>query len=211
MNGKIFNIQKFCVDDGPGIRTTVFLKGCPLRCDWCHNPESQSVKSEFMFYKEKCSGCGRCAGITVEDKDFLCYNNAKEICGREASSDEVIKEVLKDKIFYDNSGGGMTLSGGEPLFQYDFSMELLKKAKENGIKTAVETCGYTLKPLEEMSRYVDLWLYDIKILDEELHKKHTGVSNEVILKNLKFLRFHIEFCVFFPDFIMRTFFRCKTE
>lgn len=187
MNGTIFNIQKFCINDGPGIRTTVFLKGCPLRCAWCHNPESQSAEPEFMFYKDICTHCGKCAGITAADRDFLCPAGAKEICGKELSADEVIREVLKDKVFYDSSGGGLTLSGGEPLFQFDFAIELLKKAKENGIHTAVETCGFTNKPLDGIIRCTDLWLYDIKVLNGALHQKYTGVSNEAILKNLDFL------------------------
>ncbi len=165
MKGTIFNIQKFCVNDGTGIRTTVFLKGCPLRCLWCHNPESQSIDSELMFYNYKCVKCGRCEEVSpngchmfengihkFERKNCIkCFDCTKIGCealekvGREISSDEVIAEVLKDKIFYDNSDGGITLSGGEPLYQFDFSLEILKKAKENGLHTAIEPA--VLRPM----------------------------------------------------------------
>ena len=188
MQGSVFNIQRFCVNDGPGIRTTVFLKGCQLSCVWCHNPESQRFEPEILFYKDKCTGCGRCKGVTAADKDFVCFNGAKEICGKTVTADEVTAEVLKDKPFYENSGGGVTLSGGEPLTQYDFSLELLKKAKENGIHTAVETCGYAEKSkILEIAMYVDLFLFDCKETDPELHKKYTGVDNRIILDNLKAL------------------------
>ena len=188
VKGTIFNIQRFCVNDGPGIRTTVFLKGCPLSCVWCHNPESQRFEPEILFYKDKCTGCGRCRGITVADRDFVCFNDAKEICGKTVSANEVTAEVLKDKPFYENSGGGVTLSGGEPLAQYDFSLELLKKAKENGIHTAVETCGYAEKSkILEIAKYVDLFLFDCKETDPDLHKEYTGVDNKIILENLKAL------------------------
>ena len=188
VKGTVFNIQRFCVNDGPGIRTTVFLKGCPLSCVWCHNPESQRFEPEMLFYKDKCTGCGRCKGITAAYKDFVCFNGAKEICGKTVTSDEVTTEVLNDKPFYENSGGGVTLSGGEPLAQYDFSLELLKKAKENGIHTAIETCGYAEKSkILEIAKYVDLFLFDCKETDPELHKKYTGVDNKVILENLKAL------------------------
>ena len=188
MQGTIFNIQRFCVNDGPGIRTTVFLKGCPLSCVWCHNPESQRFEPEILFYKDKCTGCGRCKCVTAADRDFVCFNGAKEICGKTVSANEVTAEVLKDKPFYENSDGGMTLSGGEPLAQYDFSLELLKKAKENGIHTAVETCGYAEKSkILEIAMYVDLFLFDCKETDPELHKKYTGVDNKIILDNLKAL------------------------
>lgn len=188
MQGTIFNIQRFCVNDGPGIRTTVFLKGCPLSCVWCHNPESQRFEPEILFYKDKCTGCGRCKCVTAADRDFVCFNGAKEICGKTVTADEVTAEVLKDKPFYENSGGGVTLSGGEPLAQYDFSLELLKKAKENGIHTAVETCGYEEKSkILEIAKYVDLFLFDCKETDQELHKKYTGVDNKIILDNLKAL------------------------
>lgn len=208
MKGTIFNIQKFCVNDGPGIRTTVFLKGCPLKCIWCHNPESQSGKQEIMFYKDKCVNCGRCAAVCengchsfdngvhkLERKNcvkcFACTQTgceALEKVGQEISTDEVIDEVLKDKIFYDNSGGGITLSGGEPLFQFEFSMDILKKAKENGLNTAIETCGFaTEEKIKEISKYVDLFLFDYKETNSELHRKFTGVDNTDILKNLALL------------------------
>lgn len=208
MKGTIFNIQKFCVNDGPGIRTTVFLKGCPLKCIWCHNPESQSAKSEIMFYKDKCVNCGRCAavcpngchsfenGTHIFDRKncvrcFLCTKTgceALEKVGRKISTDEVINDVLKDKIFYDNSGGGLTLSGGEPLYQYDFSLEILKKAKESGLHTAIETCGFTSEErIKEISKYVDLFLFDYKETNSELHRKFAGIDNTDILKNLKLL------------------------
>ena len=188
VKGTIFNIQRFCVNDGPGIRTTVFLKGCPLSCVWCHNPESQRFEPEILFYKDKCTGCGRCKCVTAADRDFVCFNGAKEICGKTVSANEVTAEVLKDKPFYKNSGGGVTLSGGEPLAQYDFSLELLKKAKENGIHTAIETCGYAEKSkILEIAKYVDLFLFDCKETDQELHKEYTGVDNKIILENLKAL------------------------
>ena len=188
VKGTVFNIQRFCVNDGPGIRTAVFLKGCPLSCVWCHNPESQRFEPEILFYKDKCTGCGRCKCVTAADRDFVCFNGAKEICGKTVSANEVTAEVLKDKPFYENSGGGVTLSGGEPLAQYDFSLELLKKAKENGIHTAIETCGYAEKSkILEIAKYVDLFLFDCKETDPELHKKYTGVDNKIILDNLKAL------------------------
>ena len=188
VKGTVFNIQRFCVNDGPGIRTTVFLKGCPFSCVWCHNPESQRFEPEILFYKDKCTGCGRCKCVTAADRDFVCFNGAKEICGKTVSADEVTAEVLKDKPFYENSDGGMTLSGGEPLAQYDFSLGLLKKAKENGIYTAVESCGYEEKSkILEIAKYVDLFLFDCKETDPELHKEYTGFDNKIILENLKAL------------------------
>lgn len=208
MKGTIFNIQKFCVNDGPGIRTTVFLKGCPLKCIWCHNPESQSEKQEIMFYKNKCVNCGRCAAVCENGchsfdngvhkferkncvKCFACTQTgceALEKVGQKISTDEVIDEVLKDKIFYDNSDGGITLSGGEPLFQFEFSMDILKKARENGLNTAIETCGFaTEEKIKEISKYVDLFLFDYKETNSELHRKFTGVDNTDILKNLALL------------------------
>ena len=188
VKGTVFNIQRFCVNDGPGIRTTVFLKGCPLSCVWCHNPESQRFEPEILFYKDKCTGCSRCKSVTAADRDFVCFNGAKEICGKTVSANEVTAEVLKDKPFYKNSGGGVTLSGGEPLAQYDFSLELLKMAQENGIHTAVETCGYAERSkILEIAKHVDLFLFDCKETDPELHKEYTGFDNKIILENLKAL------------------------
>lgn len=153
MIGTVFNIQKFCINDGPGIRTTVFLKGCPLSCLWCHNPESKSAKPEVMFDAKKCIMCGKCASVcsnachlfTSEGHVFerskcvacgkcsdTCYASSIEMTGTERSAEDVIAEVMKDKAFYDNSGGGMTLSGGEPMLQFDFTYELLRLAKEGG-------------------------------------------------------------------------------
>lgn len=182
----IFDIQKNSFVDGPGIRTTVFFKGCNLRCKWCHNPESQSSKPEIMFYADKCTGCGRCRGITADDTDFVCFNDAKQICGREYTADEVFAEVVKDKTFYENSGGGVTFSGGECMLQIDFLCEILKKCKESGIHTAVDTAGNVpWERFEKILPYTDLFLYDIKAFSEELHKEGTGVSNSLILENLK--------------------------
>ena len=188
MNGTIFNIQRFCTNDGPGIRTTVFLKGCPLSCVWCHNPESQRGEREILYYRNKCSGCGRCRHMTVEDTDFLCYNDAKRICGRTATVEEVLEEVLKDRLFYENSGGGMTLSGGEPLAQPAFTIALLQGAKEAGLHTAIETCGFTSEQvMREIAPLVDLFLFDYKETDPALHRAFTGVDNAPILGNLRLL------------------------
>ncbi len=209
MKGIVFNIQKFSVNDGPGIRTTVFMKGCPLSCIWCHNPESKKLNAELMYSEDKCVMCRKCAHVCPKDvhvfangKHILarencigcgkceeeCLYEAIEIAGKEKSVDEVIDEVLKDKIFYETSNGGITLSGGEPLLQYDFSLELLKRAKTEGIHTAIETCGYASEEkLIEIASFVDLFLFDYKITDAQQHKKYTGVSNEKIISNLKLL------------------------
>ena len=181
----IFDIQRTSFVDGPGIRTTVFFKGCNLGCAWCHNPESQSFKKEILFYENKCTGCGRCKDLTVDDESFMCFNDAKEICGKEYTVDEVFKEIVKDKSFYETSDGGVTFSGGECMLQIDFLCEILKKCKENGIHTVVDTAGHILwESFEKIISYVDLFLYDIKTMDSDIHKKYTGVGNELILKNL---------------------------
>ena len=188
MDGVIFNIQKFCINDGPGIRTTVFLKGCPLHCIWCHNPESQKIDKQILFFEHKCTHCGRCKNLTVDDADFFCPNGAKEICGKTVSSDEVVTEVMKDAVFYKNSGGGVTLSGGEPLFQLEFAMEILQKCKERGLHTAIETCGFVSKEsIRKIAQYTDLFLFDFKEADPARHKEYTGVDNAVILENLQLL------------------------
>ncbi len=203
--GNIFNIQRFSTSDGPGIRTVVFLKGCPLNCAWCHNPESKNCRRE-LFYKEgSCIGCGICGEICpLKSHIFsggthelirsscilcgkcaqICPSGALEMCGENQSVDEVISAILRDAPFYQTSGGGITLSGGEPLLQYEFSLQLLKKAKKHSLHTAIETSGYAQHNLDEISRCVDLWLYDIKLMDEMKHIQYTGVSNRMILDNL---------------------------
>ena len=196
MNKAIFfDIQRNSFVDGPGIRTTVFFKGCNLKCAWCHNPESQSAKPQMMFYKDKCTGCGKCKSVCPYHLEqcelcgkctLYCPVDARKVCGKEHTVDEVLKEVLKDKAFYETSGGGVTFSGGECMLQIDFLAEILKKCKENGIHTAVDTAGHIpFESFEKILPYTDLFLYDIKIFDSQKHKQYVGVSNELILDNLK--------------------------
>ena len=198
MTGTIFDIQRFSIHDGPGIRTTVFFKGCNLRCLWCHNPESQSAKPQLMFYRDKCVGCGECkkvcpraftADCIAEGKCVpACRHGARELSGRTETAERVIGTVLRDKAFYETSGGGVTLSGGEPLLQPEFALEILKACKESDIHTAVETAGNVpFAVFETLLPFVDLFLYDIKGIDPEKHKKNTGVSNERILENARAL------------------------
>lgn len=209
VSGTVFNIQKFSINDGPGIRTTVFLKGCPLNCLWCHNPESKSTKREVFYNFEKCAGCARCANICpngchiIEEGKHIynrdkciacgectdgCFTEALETVGETKTVDEVIKEVLKDKDFYENSGGGITLSGGEPMLQFEFTYELLKRAKLEGLHTCIETCGFTKSEnLKKIAPFVDIFLFDYKESNSEKHKEFTGVSNESIIENLKML------------------------
>ena len=205
-SGTIFDIKGFALNDGPGIRTTVFMKGCPLDCLWCHNPESKSRKSELFFDSRKCVGCRSCEvcpyGCHVfTDTEHIfnrekciacgkcaaeCYTDALELVGTEKSVEEIIAEVMKDEAFYENSGGGMTLSGGEPMFQFDFTYELLKRAKENGLHTCIETCGFAKwEQYEKIADLVDIFLFDYKETDPGKHKEFTGVTNELILENLK--------------------------
>jgi pyruvate formate lyase activating enzyme len=204
--GIIFDIQRYSIHDGPGIRTVVFLKGCPLRCLWCCNPESQLTNPQLSFIQSKCIGCLECIKICPnkairfdKEKGFLidyklcdmcgrcsdvCYPGARVIIGKKMSVDEVIAEVIKDKSFYNRSNGGVTLSGGEVLLQWGFAKEILKKCKELNINTAIETCGYCKwEYFTEVLEYVDLVLYDLKHLDSAEHKRLTGVDNQLILEN----------------------------
>lgn len=189
----IFDIERNSFVDGPGIRTTVFFKGCNLKCAWCHNPESQDFKPQMMFYKDKCKGCGKCKEICpTPDRCTLCGKctiycpvDARKVCGREYTVDEVFAEVIKDKAYFDNSGGGVTFSGGECMLQIDFLLEILKKCKKNGIHTAVDTAGHIpFESFEKILPYTDLFLYDIKCFDSEKHQKYVGVGNKIILENL---------------------------
>lgn len=274
VTGTIFDIKKFSIHDGPGIRTTVFFKGCPLRCVWCHNPEGQSMSAEIMFFTDRCSVCGRCVSVCPNQAIILknadreiarvypdpstilkdgsdghggspgmnsvylnraialeagsaqmetvhhgqamplkdtsrdlnrahgihtlrekctacgecvkaCPRGAREIAGRVITSDELIDEIMKDVVFYDSSGGGVTFSGGEPLLQPDFLLASLKECKEREIHTAVDTCGFTKwETLSAILPYADLILYDLKCMDADMHFELTGRRNEVILENL---------------------------
>lgn len=194
MKATIFDIERNSFVDGPGIRTTVFFKGCNLKCAWCHNPESQDYKPQMMFYKDKCTGCGKCKEKCPNnlEKCDLCGNctiycpvEARRVCGKVYTAHEILEEVIKDKAFYDNSGGGVTFSGGECMLQIDFLLEILKKCKQNGISTAVDTAGHIpFENFEKILPYTDMFLYDFKIFDSEKHKEYVGVGNELILENL---------------------------
>lgn len=198
-SGNIFNIQKYSIHDGPGIRTTVFFKGCPLSCTWCHNPESQSFTPQLMLYSKRCIGCGKCVEAcehnAINDRDKcincgscaeVCYSKAREMAGRHVSVQEVMLQLDRDSIFYDESGGGVTFSGGEPLSQPQFLLELLKQCKKREYHTAVDTSGFGLpETIKAIAGYTDLFLFDLKHMDEEAHIKHTGVSNSLILENLQ--------------------------
>ena len=208
ITGKVFNIQRFSIHDGPGIRTNVFLKGCPLRCLWCHNPEGLSRESDIEFIPKKCIGCGRCGvcpndchkfndGLHYYDREGCikcgicvshCVAESLQIAGKDYTIDEILKEVESDAMFYEESGGGMTLSGGEPLFQSEFSTELLRAAKERGINTAIETCGfYSADVLRKAIPYIDIFLFDYKVTGREEHKSATGVYPDIILRNLEII------------------------
>jgi pyruvate formate lyase activating enzyme len=206
IEGIVFNIQRFSIQDGPGIRTTVFLKGCPLHCTWCSNPESQIFRPEIVHRDSLCTRCGLCIGvcpekaISMRDKgvsidrkictncgDCLntCLPGALKILGQTISAGEVFREIKKDADFYRNSGGGVTASGGEPLAQPDFVAALFKLCQDNGIDTCIETCGYAnAEALDKVLPYTTLVLYDVKMGDGKSHRKWTGTSNEKILLNL---------------------------
>lgn len=211
-SGIVFDIQKFSLHDGPGIRTTVFLKGCGLRCWWCHNPESQHPRPELLLRAELCIQCGACvaecpqAAIQLDGDTYVtdralcercgacvaaCVAEAREISGQEMTVEQVMDEVLRDVIFYDESGGGVTFSGGEPLLQGDFLFGLLRACKAHDLHTVVDTCGYaSTHTLARVRPYVDLFLYDLKVMDDARHREVTGVSNALILDNLHYLAEH---------------------
>ena len=194
MKATIFDIARGSYVDGPGIRTTVFFKGCNLRCAWCHNPESQSHKPQLMFYENKCTGCGKCrqkCPHALERCDacgactVYCPADARSVCGKEYSSEELLKVILKDRLFYETSGGGVTFSGGDCMLYPDVLAEILKMCKENGISTAVDTAGHVpFEAFERVLPYTDLFLYDVKCMDSARHKEYVGVGNELILENL---------------------------
>ncbi|MGN0658570.1 MAG: glycyl-radical enzyme activating protein [Emergencia sp.] len=204
--GIVFNLQKMSIHDGPGIRTTVFFKGCPMRCLWCSNPESQSQKLEIACFETRCISCGYCAevcpeqiiekdgafGITDRESCDLCMRCVDECCtggkkliGETYDEETLYQEILKDKSFYDSSGGGVTFSGGEPFMQAEFLIGMLKRCKEGGVHTAIETTGVTKTELLLLAaEYLDLIYFDVKHMDDEIHREVTGVSNKIILENL---------------------------
>lgn len=208
-SGIIFNIMRFAVHDGPGIRTTVFLKGCPLQCAWCHNPESLTAGVQAVLRHERCLRCGECAEacpsqavVPGEDGYVLlqercvqcgtcvdvCVADARELIGREVTAGVLLTELEKDIPFYEQSGGGVTFSGGEPLLQHAFLVETLQLCKARGLHTAVDTTGFTTPEiLRRVSAWTDLFLFDIKSLNDDVHRRFTGVSNRRILENLRLL------------------------
>ena len=209
MKAMIFDIKRFAVHDGDGIRTTVFFKGCPLKCVWCHNPEGIAYKPQLAYYKNKCVSCGECVNICPQNAHSLknglhifqrenciscgkcastCLSEALTIYGKDVTIDELMPLLLEDEDFYKTSGGGVTLSGGECLSQADFCAELLKKLKEENIHTAVDTCGFVSKEaISKVIPYTDIFLYDIKAIDEDVHIRCTGHKNKPILENLKYI------------------------
>lgn len=194
MEALIFDIQRGSFVDGDGIRTTVFFKGCNLRCKWCHNPEGLRGRAEMLIYKDKCTNCQKCYEICPNSPKectlcskcvYACPNGAREIVGKAYTENELLSEIVKDKAYYEASGGGVTLSGGECMLQIDFLEKILQLCRQNGINTAVDTAGNV--PFEYFERilpYTDTFLYDVKCISEDLHKEFTGASNKLILDNL---------------------------
>lgn len=209
MRGLIFNVQRYCVHDGPGIRTTVFLKGCPLRCFWCHNPEGRSFERELSFIPGRCVGCGGClkvcpnppvvrgdGGLSLDRSRCrrcfscarVCPSGALEVVGRFVEAEELLEELQRDRPFFEESGGGITFSGGEPLSQPDFLLSSLEGARRLGLSAAVDTSGFAPRDVVlEASRLADLFLFDLKDADEARHLRNTGVPLEPILENLRLL------------------------
>ena len=184
MNGTIFDIQRFSVHDGPGIRTTVFMKGCPMRCRWCHNPEGLLAALQLQFFADRCIGCGSCGTRTQLSDAQKCPAQALKICGRVVNDADVLREVMKDRTFY-GEDGGVTFSGGECLLQADFVAAVLSQAKACGLHTAIDTSGCVAwGEIEKTLEYCDLYLYDVKCMDPSVHRAFTGVDNMLILENL---------------------------
>ncbi|PWH13039.1 MAG: glycyl-radical enzyme activating protein [Anaerolineae bacterium] len=207
LSGILFDIRRYSVHDGPGIRTTVFFKGCPLNCWWCHNPEGKSPEIEIFLRENRCIRCGACLNVcevgaiyqhheSFETNRALCtlcgacveecYAEARELVGKRMTVSEVLEEIERDRAFFEQSGGGVTFSGGEPLFQPNFLAALLQACRSQGIHTAVDTCGFaSWDTLNRLRTDIDLFLYDLKLIDEERHRQFTGVSNLPILENLR--------------------------
>ncbi len=211
MPGLLFDIQNYALYDGPGIRTLVFLKGCPLNCYWCHNPEGQSIDIEIAYFRERCAGikCGRCARVCPREAvqagkksirrnralctacgacETACPHGAIERIGYRADVNAVVETVMRDRAFFESSGGGVTLTGGEPTCQADFLLELLNAFKKNGVHTTLETCGFFPEDLTgRLVEKVDLFLFDLKHMDSERHREAAGVGNEIILENFAYI------------------------
>jgi pyruvate formate lyase activating enzyme len=205
----IFNINRYAINDGPGIRMTIFLKGCPLNCSWCHNPESQDPETQKIHISSRCIACGICiencpvdacapgqTGILTDAEICIlcamctevCPSNASEMSGKDYTIDKVMKLIKKEKVFFDHSGGGITISGGEPLMHHQFVKSLMEECGKLNIHRAIDTSGYVKSDiLLDIADHTDLFLYDLKHLDTEIHKKWTGNGNELILKNLRLL------------------------
>jgi len=207
ITGTVFDIRRYSIHDGPGIRTTVFLKGCALSCWWCHNPESQASRPEVVLHEQRCIRCGACVaacphgavawvdGAPLTDRTKCeacgtcteaCYAGAREVAGRTMRVEQVMEAVERDRPFYEESGGGVTLSGGEPLRQPAFTAAVLREAKRRGLHTALDTCGHaSWREFERLRQDVDLFLYDLKLVDSERHRRYTGVGSTRILANLR--------------------------
>jgi pyruvate formate lyase activating enzyme len=212
VSGIVFDIRRFSIHDGPGIRTAVFFQGCPLACAWCHNPEGMAPEPVMVYRENRCLRCGDClpacpqGAITLHDDTVntdrercvrcgacveACYAGARELAGRTMSVAEVLAEVERDTVFYDESGGGVTFSGGEPLLQADFLLALARACREKGLHTALDTCGFAAwEVLDRVREHIELYLYDVKLIDEVRHRRFTGVSNALILGNLRRLAGH---------------------